>query len=644
MLLAGLMLVATASANVFKLVRPMQVTEKTEMAKGIQKAPVTTQPAGEAVNYKMSVEGMYYDENYSVECGANTYIVTVVFAEDAETVWFKGLMPSYKDAWVKGTLNEDGSKIIVPMGQSVYYSSYYMDDVVLVWGTSSVDLDEGMINLIPDESVQEVAFNFDIQTGAITMEEGEGDITPTTDGSYSEFVGTGLGIIWSEDRFFEGNLFWKLSMEPIELDPAVPADPVVTDWYDSNTERGYSKLSFIIKPLDVNGNDLVQDFLSYSIYTDNDQLFTFDAQTYAYDFEEDMTEIPYGFLGYDFGTNGVYFYRTNAEGYEPFFTERIGVQTHYTVNGVKNSSNIVYWYLPTKIESVYMVGTFEETQWSTDEGQRAELVEDGAGYFMLEGKLLKAGDEFKFIVPSPDGGWLWYGGVDENEQGYFELNENYLNTFEGIDLVDGSNFKVTETGLYDFYVDVNNMKVFAFFYQPYFLSGNFNGWATDEAPMIYDAENYKATITLDLAADAEFKVISPDATANDGWCWYGGLDENEVGYFEIKEDMDGEVIDLLKGEGSNFKVKSGGNYTLTIIQSKEEGMPKRARRAPADGLKLLVNINTQTSVNDVNATKGVSSVKYVNLAGQVSDAPFEGVNLQVTTMSDGSKKVVKLIK
>lgn len=73
-------------------------------------------------------------------------------------------------------------------------------------------------------------------------------------------------------------------------------------------------------------------------------------------------------------------------------------------------------------------------------------------------------------------------------------------------------------------------------------------------------------------------------------------------------------------------------------------MPKRARRAPADGLKLLVNINTQTSVNDVNVTKGVSSVKYVNLAGQVSDAPFEGVNLQVTTMSDGSKKVVKLIK
>ena len=38
----------------------------------------------------------------------------------------------------------------------------------------------------------------------------------------------------------------------------------------------------------------------------------------------------------------VYFYRTNAEGYEPFFNWRIGIQAHYTVDGVKYSSGIEY--------------------------------------------------------------------------------------------------------------------------------------------------------------------------------------------------------------------------------------------------------------------------------------------------------------
>ena len=37
-------------------------------------------------------------------------------------------------------------------------------------------------------------------------------------------------------------------------------------------------------------------------------------------------------------------YRTNAEGYEPLFTENIGIQVYYTVNGEKNASEIVWLY------------------------------------------------------------------------------------------------------------------------------------------------------------------------------------------------------------------------------------------------------------------------------------------------------------
>jgi len=76
---------------------------------------------------------------------------------------------------------------------------------------------------------------------------------------------------------------------------------------------------------------------------DDDQLFTFDYDTYGLNngFDTDMTEIPYGFNGFDFYLRRVYFYRTN-EGDNPMFDWRIGIQLNYTVNGVTNKSDIVY--------------------------------------------------------------------------------------------------------------------------------------------------------------------------------------------------------------------------------------------------------------------------------------------------------------
>ena len=53
---------------------------------------------------------------------------------------------------------------------------------------------------------------------------------------------------------------------------------------------------------------------------------------------------------------------------------------------------------------------------------------------------------------------------------------------------------------------------------------------------------------------------------------------------------------------------------------------------------------TQTGVEDVQATKTVAGVKYVNLAGQMSETAFSGVNIVVTTYTDGTTSTVKVIK
>ena len=52
----------------------------------------------------------------------------------------------------------------------------------------------------------------------------------------------------------------------------------------------------------------------------------------------------------------------------------------------------------------------------------------------------------------------------------------------------------------------------------------------------------------------------------------------------------------------------------------------------------------QTGVADVVADKTVAGVQYVNLAGMTSNEPFDGVNVVVTTYSDGTVSTAKVMK
>jgi hypothetical protein len=102
---------------------------------------------------------------------------------------------------------------------------------------------------------------------------------------------------------------------------------------------------------DVDGNKIDFELLSYSMWVKNDngpELFVFKEEDYFNDIlgMGDLTEIPYSVFygGYDFYDYMLYLYRTNAPGYDPLFTQDIGIQAHYTVDGVKNSSEIAWLY------------------------------------------------------------------------------------------------------------------------------------------------------------------------------------------------------------------------------------------------------------------------------------------------------------
>lgn len=77
------------------------------------------------------------------------------------------------------------------------------------------------------------------------------------------------------------------------------------------------------------------------------------------------------------------------------------------------------------------------------------------------------------------------------------------------------------------------------------------------------------------------------------------------------------------------------------------------RRAPQDDVKAYYVKRVEqsvrvsgviTGVDGIHSDAAVSSVRYVNVAGQVSDKPWSGVNMVVTTLADGTTRTSKIVR
>ena len=318
---------------------------------------ITDQPEGTEVSYTRSGEFMSVSL-YGYDADYQTGRVKVVYADDGKTVYIKDIL-CYAEgvgAWVQGELSDDGLTISVPLGQYVYYDYDYGYGLILGWG-STVAYDFGddfyWVDFYADESVTEATYAVDPDNGTITLLGTEGNV----ENPYPyNCEATGLAGVWDDGdgaATIEWGSTWTVRGDAV---PAVPANPEVTNFFDCGDESGYTRIDFNINLFDIDGNPLDADCLTYSIFTDNDELFTFDYETYGVNngFDTDVTEIPYGFSGYDFYLRRVYFYRTNM-GENPFFSWRIGMQLNYTIDGVTNKSDIVYLEVypkPTAVDEV----------------------------------------------------------------------------------------------------------------------------------------------------------------------------------------------------------------------------------------------------------------------------------------------------
>ena len=119
--------------------------------------------------------------------------------------------------------------------------------------------------------------------------------------------------------------------------------------------------------------------------------------------------------------------------------------------------------------------------------------------------------------------------------------------------------------------------------------------------------------------------------ANGYGAWYEvESDISFAGICEMAEEFDGVVtveIYLVNGDVTSVNELSNSNYYITKVSH-----------------TIVQDPDINTGVEDVDAEKTVAGVTYYNLLGVSSDRPFEGVNVVVTTYTDGTKSSKKIVK
>ncbi len=107
----------------------------------------------------------------------------------------------------------------------------------------------------------------------------------------------------------------------------------------------------------------------------------------------------------------------------------------------------------------------------------------------------------------------------------------------------------------------------------------------------------------------------------------------------VLTDADGNVVAPAE-DGNYYCLDNEQTYVLTV--DGEDQLDVAFDDIYKD-VEVVITKNT-TAVDEISAAKAVASVTYYNLAGQQSAQPVDGVNIVVTTYTDGTRTTAKVIK
>lgn len=193
-------------------------------------------------------------------------------------------------------------------------------------------------------------------------------------------------------------------------------------------------------------------------------------------------------------------------------------------------------------------------------------------------------------------------------------------TLENVEL--GENFVQTESSSYT---------------TNYYVAANFNGPQLGYFFMNPKPQEYADIVWAIYDSSNQTMIMTNNSNKNP---------EGFEGSFKVNMSMNvNPSLQLVDG------TQTGKGYehfhAIIRLTSATTNAPMLKDRMPANSeyvvYPLDITQDVPTGITDVNG-KAVKSVKYVNVAGMVSDKPFSGVNIVVTEYTDGSRTTSKMLR
>lgn len=274
---------------------------------------VVTPPADLETESWLLTAQRYDASEYTVDA-----FLSVNIGFSGDDVYVQGLNMYLPEAWVKGTRN--GNQLTFATNQ--YYGEL-SDDSSTSYDTYFAGCDVTWFDGVTGLQPIDVTFTID--------ETGTRWTTNTV-----LVVNTALDAIAGFD-FLKDVVIAK----PID-GAATPKAPTIYQFMPYDNTNGYGGVSLTFPPVDVDGNPLQTDKLSYILYKDvehEESTITIPAWSDEQQDYVDMTEIPYNFTDD---------YNIEAHGYAAYFYEpssswnRVGVKAIYVGGGETRESEI-HW-------------------------------------------------------------------------------------------------------------------------------------------------------------------------------------------------------------------------------------------------------------------------------------------------------------
>lgn len=120
------------------------------------------------------------------------------------------------------------------------------------------------------------------------------------------------------------------------------------------------------------------------------------------------------------------------------------------------------------------------------------------------------------------------------------------------------------------------------------------------------------------------------------------------GSVNVQEFKAGFLVDYSLNSVDNPALTDGDVYSFEALV-KEETLPSSSNIENASTKFVVYPLDLDankvaTGVNDVNSAKEVKGVSYFNMMGVESAQPFDGVNIMVTTYTDGTQSATKVFR